>query len=67
MRLGLLMRKMALDWTLSSIQRVDFGATLQTWEHYANDGRLWDLYILGKLMGKKESSDCSLLSLQMHD
>ena len=26
MRLGLLMRRMALDWTLSRRQRVDFGA-----------------------------------------
>ena len=32
MRLGLLMRRMALDWTLSRRQRVDFGAPPQTWE-----------------------------------
>ena len=45
MRLGLLMRRMALDWTLSRRQRVDFGAPLQTWEQYSNEGRIWDLYI----------------------
>ena len=33
--LGLLMRRMALDWTLSKRPRVDFGAPLQTWEQYS--------------------------------
>ena len=42
---GLLMRRMALDWTLSRRQRVDFGAPPQTWEQYSNEGRIWDLYI----------------------
>ena len=28
------MRRMALDWTLSRRQRVDFGAPPQTWELY---------------------------------
>ena len=45
MRLGLLMRRMALDWTLSRRQRVDFGAPPQTWEQYSKEGRIWDLYI----------------------
>ena len=44
-RLGLLMRRMALDWTLSRRQRVDFGAPPQTWEQYSKEGRIWDLYI----------------------
>ena len=45
MRLGLLMRPMALDWTLSRKQRVEFGAPPQTWEQYSKEGRIWDLYI----------------------
>ena len=45
MRLGLLMRRMTLDWTLSRRQRVDFGAPPQTWEQYSKEGRIWDLYI----------------------
>ena len=45
MRLGLLMRRMALDWSLSRRQRVDFGAPPQTWEQYSKEGRIWDLYI----------------------
>ena len=44
-RLGLLMRRMALDWTLSRRQRVDFGAPPQTWEQCSKEGRIWDLYI----------------------
>ena len=44
-RLGLLMRRMALDWTLPRRQRVDFGAPPQTWEQYSKEGRIWDLYI----------------------
>ena len=35
---------MALDWTLSRIQRVDFGAPPQTWEQNAK-GQVSDLYI----------------------
>ena len=31
-RLGLLMRRMALDWTLSRKQRVDFRAPPQMWD-----------------------------------
>ena len=45
MRLGLLMRRMALDWTLSRRQGVDFEAPPQTWEQYSKEGRIWDLYI----------------------
>ena len=45
MRLGLLMRRMALDWTLSRRQRVDFGAPPQTLEQYSKEARIWDLYI----------------------
>ena len=41
----ILMRRMALDWTLSRRQRVDFGAPPQTWEQYSKEGRIWDLYI----------------------
>ena len=44
-KLGLLMRWMALDWTLSRRQRVDFGAPPQMWEQYSKEGRIWDLYI----------------------
>ena len=44
-RLGLLMRRMALDWTLSRRQRVDFGAPPQAWKQYSTEGRIWDLYI----------------------
>ena len=44
-RLGLLMRRMALDWNLSRRQRVDFGVPPQTWEQYSKEGRIWDLYI----------------------
>ena len=40
MRLGLLMRRMALDWTLSRRQRVDFGAPPQTWKQYSKEGRI---------------------------
>ena len=42
-RLGLLMRQMALDWTLSRRQRVDFGAPPQTWEQYSKEGQIWDM------------------------
>ena len=38
-RLGLLMRRMALDWTLSRRQRVDFGAPPQMWEQYSKERR----------------------------
>ena len=46
MRLGLLMRQMALNWTLSRRQRVDFGAPHQRWEQYSKEGRIWDLCIM---------------------
>ena len=46
MRLGLLMRRMALDWTLLRRQRVDFEAPPQTWEQYSNKVQIWDLYIV---------------------
>ena len=49
MRLGLLMRRMALDWTLSG---VDF-APPQTWEQYSKEGRIWDLYIDRRLEDEK--------------
>ena len=41
MRLGLLMRRMALDWNLSRRQRVDFG----TWKQCCKEGPIWDFYI----------------------
>ena len=41
----MMMRRIALDWTLSRRQRVDFGAPPQTWEQYSEKGRIWDLYI----------------------
>ena len=44
-RLGLLMGRMAFDWTLSRRQRVEFGAPLQTWEQYSKEGRIWNLYM----------------------
>ena len=47
-RLGLLMRRMALDWTLSRRQRVDYGAPPQMWEQCSKEGRIWDLYIVRK-------------------
>ena len=40
------MRQMALDWTLSRRQRVDFGAPPQTWEQYSNEGLTWDSYVV---------------------
>ena len=39
-RLGLLMRRMALDWALSRRQRVDFGAPPQTWEQYYSSNKV---------------------------
>ena len=42
MRLGLLMRRMDLDWTLSRRQRCIFGAPLQTWEQYSKLLELMD-------------------------
>ena len=45
MRLGLLMRRMAFELTLSRRQRVDFGAPPQTWDQYSKEGQIWDLYI----------------------
>ena len=53
MRLGLLMRRTALDWTLSKRQRVDFGAPPQMWEHYSKEGRILDLYIDRRGEGEK--------------
>ena len=38
--------RMALDWTLSRRQRVDFEAPPQTWEQYSKEGRIWNLYIV---------------------
>ena len=52
MRLELLLRRMALDWTLSRRQRVDFGAPPRTWEQYSKDERIWDLYI-DRIEGEK--------------
>ena len=45
-RFGLLMRRMALDWTLSRRQRVDFGVLPQKWERYSKEGRISDLSIV---------------------
>ena len=45
MRLGLLMRRITFDKTLSSRQRVDFGAPPQTWEQYSKKGPNWNFYI----------------------
>ena len=53
MRLGLLMRRMALDWTLSRRQRVDFEVPPQTRKQYSKEGRIWDLYIAGRLEDEK--------------
>ena len=39
-RLGLLIRRMALDWNLPGRLRADFGAPLQTWEQYSKEGRI---------------------------
>ena len=57
MRLGLLMRRMALDWNLSRRQRVDFGAPPQTWEQYSKEGRIWDLYIVRRREDEKNPRD----------
>ena len=46
MRLGLLMRRMVLDWTLSRRKRVDFGAPTQKWEQYSKEGRTWDFHMI---------------------
>ena len=43
---GLLMRRIALDWTLSRRWRIDLGAPPQTWEQYSREGQIWDLYIV---------------------
>ena len=43
MRLGLLMGRMAFDWTLSRRQRVNFGAPSQMGEQYSKEGQIWDL------------------------
>ena len=45
-RLGLLMRRIALDWTLSRRLREDLGAPPQTLEQYFREGRIWDLHIV---------------------
>ena len=46
MRLEFFVRRIALDWSLSRRQRVDFEAPPQTWEQYSKEGRIWDLYIV---------------------
>ena len=46
--LGLLVRQMALDWTFSRRQRVDFGAPPQMWEQYSKEGQIWDLDIVSR-------------------
>ena len=53
-KLGLLMRRMALDWTLSRRQTVYFWATLQTWEQYSKEGPIWDLYIVRRWEDEKD-------------
>ena len=40
MRLGLLIRRMALDWAFSKRQGVDYGAPPQTWEQYSKEGQI---------------------------
>ena len=45
-RFGLLMRRIAVDWTLSRRWREDVGAPPQTGQQYSREGRIWDLYIL---------------------
>ena len=44
-RLGWLMRRMALDWTLSRRQRADFRAPPQMWEKYSKEGQIWNFYL----------------------
>ena len=46
-------RRMALDWTLSIRQRLDFGAPPQTREQYSKEGQIWDLCIVKRSEGKK--------------
>ena len=62
MRLGLLMRRMALDWTLSRRQGVDSGAPPQTWEQffflvgYVEERPWWPIQSPNKGKKKKASS-----------
>ena len=61
------MRRMALDWTLSRRQRVDFGAPPQTWEQYSREGRIWDLYIVeGEKMRKTHGLWPGNRAFEMH-
>ena len=64
MRLGLFMRRMALDWTLSRRQTVDLGAPPQTWDQYSR-GRMVD----GDQCHVPSLTDfvaCQALSLHVH-
>jgi len=40
MRLGLLLRWIALEWTLSRRWREELGAPPQIWEQYSREGRI---------------------------
>ena len=42
-RFGLLMRRIAMDWTLSRRWREDLEVPPQEWEQYSREGRIWDL------------------------
>jgi len=55
-RLGLLMSRVALDWTLSRRWREDLGAPPQTWEQFSREGRILDLYIVNSSEGEKATS-----------
>ena len=51
------MRRMALEWTLSRRQRVDFGAPPQTWEQYSKgDGIGIGILLTGEKMRKSMGS-----------
>ena len=67
MRLGLLLRPMALDWTLSRRQRVDFGAPPQTWEQCSKEGRIWDFCVVNRCEdGKNPGLWQGNRALEMH-
>ena len=45
-----MMRQMALCWTLSRRQRVDFGVPFKTWETLKKDGFGICIYLKGEKM-----------------
>ena len=52
-RLGLLMRRMAFGWDLSSRQKIDLAAPPQTWEQHSKEGQIWDLYVVSRREDEK--------------